>query len=243
MAKEFPAPPELERRLQALDRAVEAPDLPAVMRARGVNMARVFEHEDIENIDICHWSIDGMSFRGARVVDVRMTSEQALLIRQTGPREFHPIVELMVDEAEYTPSPAEGETVLSDPWEEALRRIDRAKRFHLLNLDLEGLKLNRLPEEIKDLGFLLSLNLRGTGISDLAPLAGMTEMTTLNLSGKGITDLAPLAGMTAMTSLTLQGTGISDLAPLAGMTAMISLTLQGTGISDLAPLAGMTAVT
>jgi internalin A len=87
------------------------------------------------------------------------------------------------------------------------------------------------------------LNLSGcTGLTDLAPLAGLTCLQSLYLNGcTGLTDLAPLAGLASLQSLYLNScTGLTDLAPLAGLASLQLLDLGGcTGLTDLAPLAGL----
>jgi Leucine-rich repeat (LRR) protein len=53
------------------------------------------------------------------------------------------------------------------------------------------------------------LDLSGTDISDLAPLAGLTGLHVLYLSGTKVSDLAPLAGLTGLQSLHLSRTKVS----------------------------------
>ena len=80
-------------------------------------------------------------------------------------------------------------------------------------------------------------------ISDLAPLAGLTNLTELFLDGNQISDLDPLAALTNLIDLRLFNNQISDLIPLAGMTNLIRLFLEGNRIVDLAPLAGLINLT
>ena len=82
------------------------------------------------------------------------------------------------------------------------------------------------------------LDLTGTGVTDLAPLQGLTSLQTLDLSSTGVTDLAPLQGLTSLQTLDLSSTGVTDLAPLQGLTSLQTLDLTGTGVTDLAPLQG-----
>jgi len=73
-----------------------------------------------------------------------------------------------------------------------------------------------------------------TGVTDLAPLAGLTQLQTLSLRGcTDVADLAPLAGLTQLQQLSLTGcTGVADLATLAGLTQLRELSLRGcTGLS------------
>ncbi len=87
---------------------------------------------------------------------------------------------------------------------------------------------------------LQSLYLFGTRISDLSPLATLAKLQSLDLSGTQISDLSPLATLTNLHSLVLRGTQVSDLSPLATLTNLHSLDLRGTQVSDLSLLATLT---
>jgi pentatricopeptide repeat protein len=84
-------------------------------------------------------------------------------------------------------------------------------------------------------------------ISNLSPLAGLTQLQTLNLKHcKNLSDLSPLAGLSQLQTLDLSGDfrtyiNISDLSPLAGLTQLQTLDLSGCKyLSDLSPLTGLT---
>ena len=49
--------------------------------------------------------------------------------------------------------------------------------------------------------FIAELNLSGTKLDDLAPLAGLTALQKLDLSRTQVSDVAPLAGLTALQQL------------------------------------------
>ena len=102
-----------------------------------------------------------------------------------------------------------------------------------------GLSVLQQIKEAKDIG-LTDLELPGNNISDITPLAGLTNLTGLVLFGHNISDLTPLAGLTNLTSLRLTMNNISDLTPLAGLTNLIWLHLDANNISDITPLAGLT---
>ena len=61
------------------------------------------------------------------------------------------------------------------------------------------------------------LDLRNTQVSDLSPLAGLTNLRYLYLSRTQVSDLRPLAGLTRLRYLYLSGTQVEDLSPLAGL--------------------------
>ena len=95
------------------------------------------------------------------------------------------------------------------------------------------------------LSALQTLNVWGTQVSDLAPLAGLSALQTLDVSGTQVSDLAPLAGLVepaAERSGCLRRTQVTDLAPLAGLSALQTLNVSGTQVTDLAPLAGLSAL-
>ena len=85
------------------------------------------------------------------------------------------------------------------------------------------------------------LRLRNNSISDISPLAGLTNLEWLNLGGNlMISNISALSRLTNLTTLWLYGNSISDLSPLAGLTNLTSLTLWFNSISDISPLAGLT---
>ena len=116
---------------------------------------------------------------------------------------------------------------------DALRRAEDA-------LDLTALAgfgaLDRLPPEIASLSLLQSLDLSGTDIADLAPLARMTGLRELGLSYTPVADLAPLRGLTGLRSLDLSVSRVEDIAPLSGLTALGDLFISGTPFQRLSGL-------
>jgi internalin A len=96
-----------------------------------------------------------------------------------------------------------------------------------------------LSLSLTDLAGLQSLDLRGTGVTDLAPLASLVGLQSLDLSNTGVTDLSPLGGLVGLQSLNLSETGVTDLSPLAGLAGLQSLDLRLTGVRDFSPLAGL----
>ena len=48
------------------------------------------------------------------------------------------------------------------------------------------------------------------GITDISPLAGLTNLSTLRLNSNQITDISPLADLTNLTRLLLGGNKITD---------------------------------
>ena len=96
---------------------------------------------------------------------------------------------------------------------------------------------------------LRSLNLGGeyigpdyvnnNAVSDISPLATLTQLKKLNLGDNSIMDVAPLANLTQLTTLDLYNNSIVDVAPLANLIQLQWLSLNNNSITDAAPLAGL----
>jgi hypothetical protein len=83
-------------------------------------------------------------------------------------------------------------------------------------------------------GKIVSMDLRGTGITDLAPLRGL-PLRELYLEETVVGDIAPLEGM-PLEKLYLSRTQVANLSPLEGM-QLEELNLVGAPVEDLSPLA------
>jgi internalin A len=84
------------------------------------------------------------------------------------------------------------------------------------------------------------LEFYGEQISDVEPLAGLTNLRTLTFSGNQISDVKPLMGLTNLTNLYLDANQISNVKPLARLTNLGFLNLNRNQISDVKPLANLT---
>ncbi len=76
------------------------------------------------------------------------------------------------------------------------------------------------------------LELHAKQITDLTPLAQLTDLTMLGLGLNRITDVTPLAELTKLKRLWLSGNQISDVMPLAKLTKLRTLYLAGNPIPD-----------
>ena len=77
-------------------------------------------------------------------------------------------------------------------------------------------------------------------ISDISPLAGLTQLLSLNICCNKVENISPLANLTQLKYLNLRGCRISDISPLANLTQLIELRLNDNRISDVNPLANLT---
>ena len=83
-------------------------------------------------------------------------------------------------------------------------------------------------------------DLRRNEITDVQPLASLTNLQSLSLWGNEIADVQPLASLTNLRKLSLWGNEIADVQPLASLTNLQWLQLGDNEIADVSPLASLT---
>jgi Leucine-rich repeat (LRR) protein len=133
----------------------------------------------------------------------------------------------------------------NDDIQEATRRIKEAIETGETKLSLKDLKgvtsLSDLDVDIAAATTVTHLNLGGTQITDITPIAGLTGITALYLGNTQITDIVPIAGMTGITTLTLRNTQITDLRPLQSLAGLrdnpsvLGLSFEGCKACELDP--------
>jgi Leucine-rich repeat (LRR) protein len=81
-------------------------------------------------------------------------------------------------------------------------------------------------------------------ISDIAPLASLTELTEFELYLNGLVYIEAISSMIKLTKLSLYGERITDFSPLSGLTQLKDLTIKSSNkdfkLTDLIPLDGLT---
>ena len=75
---------------------------------------------------------------------------------------------------------------------------------------------------------------------DISPLSGLINLEGLSLENNGISDISPLAGLKKLKILGLAVNAINDISPFAGLKKLQHLNLSDNSIEDLSPLAGLT---
>ena len=80
-------------------------------------------------------------------------------------------------------------------------------------------------------------------VSDLSPLAGLTQLTYLHLCRNRISDISAVRGLTHLEELNLSRNRISDISALSGLTNLNRLYLWGNRISDISAVRGLTQLT
>jgi len=87
---------------------------------------------------------------------------------------------------------------------------------------------------------LRSIDLSGTSVVDLTPLAPLSNLYELNLEYTRVEDISPLSTLVNLQVLNLSYTDVSSVTALSHLTHLHRLDLSGTPASDLIPLSELT---
>ena len=98
-------------------------------------------------------------------------------------------------------------------------------------------------DPIAQLTQLRELNIYRTNVIDLTPIAQLTQLSKLDISGTHVVDLTPIAQLTQLKELRITATRVIDLTPLSGLTQLSKLDMWDTPINDLTPLAQLIRLT
>ncbi|MBN1362030.1 MAG: leucine-rich repeat domain-containing protein [Sedimentisphaerales bacterium] len=86
---------------------------------------------------------------------------------------------------------------------------------------------------------LSELDVPFNDISDLSPLAGLTELDSIVINNNQIGDVSALSGLTKLTHLDVHDNQISSISALSGLTNLQTLVIRLNPISDLGPMSEM----
>ena len=87
---------------------------------------------------------------------------------------------------------------------------------------------------------LETLNLTATAVSDVSALENLTNLADLDLTATAVSDVSGLEHAVNLERLNLNSTDVSDVSPLANLTNLEMLILGYTAVSDVSPLANLT---
>ncbi len=80
------------------------------------------------------------------------------------------------------------------------------------------------------------LELSYTGVTDLRPVAGLSQLSYLTISSTGLTSLAGIENLKDLWYIQADGNQISNLSPLTNLPNIQSLYLANNNITDITPL-------
>ena len=118
-------------------------------------------------------------------------------------------------------------------------RLTRLDMKRLAELDAENRQITNLIG-LEYATNLTEVLLEGNPISDISPLANLSQLRVLNMAVCQISDIRPLASLTGLESLRLHGNQIEDITPLANLTRLTDLWLINNNIADVRPLENLT---
>jgi hypothetical protein len=133
-------------------------------------------------------------------------------------------------------------------WEELAEVINPLETPWILQELLAGALKEGVRRFISDLSplaelsNLTELDLTGIKTSNLSPLANINNLKSLNIRETLITDISPLVRLKNLQNLDLTGTKIIDFLPLFNLYNLISLKLKETKFSNLSLLAGLSRI-
>lgn len=109
---------------------------------------------------------------------------------------------------------------------------------------LQGLDAAKNPTSLNLEGdcFLRVECIPGIKLTDFAPLAGLTNLTSLNLGGNQLTGLTLPVGLTSLNSLYLGNNHLTNFAVLSGLTSLTTLDLDFNQLTSVTLPAGLTSL-
>jgi len=120
--------------------------------------------------------------------------------------------------------------------EEALRRIEVTKQEQLHYLDLSGLDLDYIPNEVLEVSWIGALSLSKNRIKDISILSQMTQLHKLALTNNAIEDISVLSSMPKLRFIFLGSNKIVDITKIKGQSRLKKLVLSDNMITFLPDL-------
>ena len=111
-----------------------------------------------------------------------------------------------------------------------------------MNLKYLGMSLSRITDlsPMANLKSLVKLQIdQNHNISDISPLAGLTQLEWINMEVNNISDITPLTNLTKMTYLNVMFNPITDISSLKNMKNLEVLLLSNSEIGDISAISEM----
>lgn len=125
----------------------------------------------------------------------------------------------------------------NDDYNEAVRRVANIAQTLVPVLDLTDLRsIRRLPDDIARLVHLEQIDLRGTLITKIEAIKGMTSICVLDLACTNVVDLETVRSLKNLEWLSLAETDVNDIFQLGQLPKLSSLSIRKTQVRDMRPL-------
>jgi Leucine-rich repeat (LRR) protein len=119
---------------------------------------------------------------------------------------------------------------------EKLSDVELHGILKIRRVDLRGVGDIAGLNAVKFMPLLEYINISGTTISDLSPLAGHTRLSKIKGVGSAIVDLSPLSKLEGLKVVDFASTGISDISALSTIKEADSLIFSKTRVKDISAL-------
>jgi len=119
---------------------------------------------------------------------------------------------------------------------EALERIEKTKKEKLTYLDLKGLSLEQIPQEILEVPWIGALSLSDNKLCDISLLSGMKNLHKLALTNNQIEDISVLQALDKLRFIFLAHNKIKDIRHINSQSRLKKLVLHDNEISSLPSL-------
>lgn len=119
---------------------------------------------------------------------------------------------------------------------EALRRIEVTKKEKLHYLDLSGLDLDSVPEEVLEVSWIGALSLSNNKIKDISILSQMEQLHKLAVTNNLLEDISVLSTMPKLRFIFLATNKIKDISQIKGQSRLKKLVLADNKITFIPDL-------
>ena len=125
--------------------------------------------------------------------------------------------------------------------------VTALRLFNILEIRLELTRQYITTERLAEMietgeipAHITHLNLTGNAITDISPLASLTNLIELNLWANPISDISPLSSLTNLRVLTLANRDVYDISPLSYLTNLMELFISDVQYDSISHLGGLT---
>ena len=112
---------------------------------------------------------------------------------------------------------------------------NEARSLSITEIDLRGTQVSDI-KPLAEVVSLKSLDLMDTDVADISAIKGFVALETLRLDDTTVSDVSLVSSLTSLERLELASTRVTNLDGLGGLRTLRMLDLSNTEVSDLAPL-------
>ena len=109
---------------------------------------------------------------------------------------------------------------------------EEKKLSSVTSLDWTGFKIVKLPNSLRWLTSLTTLDLSYTPIKDIRMLSNLKSLTSISLKWTPVKNIQALSKMPSLTNLELTGVSVWDIRPLSNLTSLSNLYLNETKVYE-----------